>query len=84
LSANFCRRCISWWTHITHQKDAHVPQKSKSKKARKKLVRLTTSQVRAVRRRHGKGESTASLAKFFGCHQTTIQNYVAFRTRKDS
>jgi hypothetical protein len=55
--------------------------KSPRKKPRNPLHYLTTEEVRAVRRRGKKGESTAALAVEFKVHRTTIQNILAGRTR---
>jgi hypothetical protein len=57
--------------------------KSPQKKARKPLRRLTTAEVRVVRRRGKKGENTAALAAEFRVDRSTIQNILAGRTRRN-
>jgi hypothetical protein len=59
-----------------------VKKKQNSKKPRKPLVRISDQQVRDLRRRAKKGESTAELAVRFNIHQTTVQDILAHRTRR--
>jgi hypothetical protein len=54
------------------------------KKSRKPLVRISDKQVRDLRRRAKKGESTRQLATRFNIHITCVQDIIALRTRKDA